>query len=86
MSVKKQNKIGCVPINNNALDKVFAPLKYLSNFWRSFNLPLINCEIEHDLSWSRDILSEGILNNPKKDANPDSMHKNKKHMNTLLKC
>ena len=33
---------------------------------------MINCEIEHDLSWSRDILSEEILNTPKKDANPDS--------------
>ena len=69
----KTKIIGCVLINNSALDKeVFAPLKYLSNFWRSLNLPLINCEIEHDLSWSRDILSEEILNTPKNDANPDS--------------
>ena len=22
------------------------PLKYLSNFWRSLNIPLINCEVE----------------------------------------
>ena len=26
------------------------PLKYLSNFWRSLDLPLINCKIEIDLS------------------------------------
>ena len=25
----------------------------MSNFWRSLDLPLINCEIELDLSWSR---------------------------------
>ena len=22
------------------------PLKYLSNFWRTFEMPLINCEVE----------------------------------------
>ena len=27
------------------------PLKYLSNFWRSLNIPLINCEIELILTW-----------------------------------
>ena len=26
------------------------PLKYLSNFWNSLDLPLINCKIEIDLS------------------------------------
>ena len=40
------------PNNNNILDaEVFVPLKYLSIFWRSFDFPLINCEIEIDLSW-----------------------------------
>ena len=30
----------------NRLDaKIVVPLNYLSNFWRSFNLPMINCEI-----------------------------------------
>ena len=31
--------------------KVIVPLKYLSNFWRSLNIPLINCEIELILTW-----------------------------------
>ena len=31
--------------------KVVAPLKYLSNFWRSLDLPIANCEIELDLKW-----------------------------------
>ena len=31
----------------------FSP-KYLSNFWRFFDLPKINCEIELDLSWAKD--------------------------------
>ena len=30
------------------------PLKYLSNFWRFLNLSLINCEIELNLSWTKD--------------------------------
>ena len=29
--------------------KVVVPLKYLSNFWRSLIIPLINCEISLDL-------------------------------------
>ena len=32
---------------------VVVPLKYLSNFWGSFNLLLINCEVEHDSLWAR---------------------------------
>ena len=28
------------------------PLKYLSNFWRAVNMPLINCEINLILAWS----------------------------------
>ena len=28
------------------------PLKYLSNFWRTLEMPLINCELELILTWS----------------------------------
>ena len=28
------------------------PLKYLSNFWRSLEMPSINCEINLILTWS----------------------------------
>ena len=39
-----------MPHNNNILDaEVVVSLKYLSNFWRSLDLPLINCEIKIDL-------------------------------------
>ena len=34
--------------------EVTIPLKYLSNFWKSLDLPLINCEKELDLSWTKD--------------------------------
>ena len=36
--------------NNKRLNAVVAPLKYSSNFWRSLDLPLINCEKELDLT------------------------------------
>ena len=39
------NKVGKIETG------VFIPLKHLSNFWRSLNIPLINCEAELILSW-----------------------------------
>ena len=30
------------------------PLKYLSNFWRTLEMSLINCEVELILTWSAD--------------------------------
>ena len=48
----KTKIIGRAPTNNGELDtEVVVPLKYLSNFWRSLGLPLINCKIEIDLAW-----------------------------------
>ena len=43
------------PENNDSLTnvKLIIPLKYLSNFWRSLNIPLINCEVELILTWSK---------------------------------
>ena len=39
--------------NNRAKNgvKIAIPLKYLSNFWRSLEMSLINCEIELSLKW-----------------------------------
>ena len=31
--------------------EIVVPLKYLSNFWRTLNMPLINCEINLILTW-----------------------------------
>ena len=31
--------------------KIAVPLKYLSNFWRSLEIPLINCKVEFSLKW-----------------------------------
>ena len=32
--------------------EIMEPLKYLSNFWGTHELSLINCEINLDLNWS----------------------------------
>ena len=34
--------------------EIIVPLKYLSNFWRTLEMPLINCEVNLILTWSRD--------------------------------
>ena len=34
--------------------KIAVPLKYLSNFWRTLESPLINCQINLFLTWSDD--------------------------------
>ena len=40
------------------------PLKYLSNFWRTLEMPLINCEVELVLTWSENcvIISTDVAN------------------------
>ena len=37
--------------------KVVVPLKYLSNFFRSLEMPLINCKIKLNLTWKKECLS-----------------------------
>ena len=40
--------------NNNTKNvEIMVPLKYLSNFWRTLEMPLINCEINLHLNWSK---------------------------------
>ena len=40
--------------------KIAIPLKYLSNFWRSLEIPLINCKIHLRLSWNKDCVLSTI--------------------------
>ena len=46
------------------------PLKHLSNFWRSLNILLINCEVELILTWSKNCVladmttKDAQVNNP----------------------
>ena len=44
--------------------EIMVPLKYLSNFWRTLEMPLINCEVELILTWSENcvIISTNAAN------------------------
>ena len=58
------------PNNNKILDgEAVVPLKYLSNFWRSLDSLLINCEIELDMSWSKEWIISEISIKPAKAGN-----------------
>ena len=54
------NKVG----KNEA--EIVILLKYFSNFWRSLNIPLINCEVEIILSWTKNCVLVDMTeaNNP----------------------
>ena len=41
--------------------KVVVPLKYLSNFFRSLEMPLINCKIKLNLTWKKDNMITCVL-------------------------
>ena len=41
MQIKKVKKI-----------EIAVPLKHLRNFWKTLDIPLINCEVSLALSWS----------------------------------
>ena len=44
--------------------EIMIPLKYLSNFWITFKMPLITCEVELILTWSSEcaILYTNVTN------------------------
>ena len=44
---------GKTPATGNTKEvEIIAPLKYLSNFWKTLEMPLINCEVNLILRWS----------------------------------
>ena len=51
--------------------KIVVPLKYLSNFWRSLNIPLITCKIELILTWFKNcVLISKATREADYDADP----------------
>ena len=52
--------------NNDTLTnaEVVIPLKHLSNFWKILNIPLINCEVEIILAWSRNCALADMAERP----------------------
>ena len=54
VSFKSKIKItGNIPADDNIKDvEIAVPLKYLSNFWRTIEMSLMNCQINLMLTWS----------------------------------
>ena len=46
------------------------PLKHLSNFWKSLNIPLINCEVELILTWSKNCVLADVTRRSAQGDNP----------------
>ena len=59
-------------VNNNRVFKdvkIAVPLKYLSNFWRFLEIPLINCKIHLELNWTKDCVMSTIADTTFKVTN-----------------
>ena len=50
--------------------EVFIPPRYLRNFWRSLNIPLINCEMELILTWSKNCVLADMTERAAQGNNP----------------
>ena len=55
--------------NTEKEDEIVVPLKYLSNFWRTLDMPLVNCEINLILTWSETCV---LTSKATRDADPDA--------------
>ena len=45
--------------------KIVVPSKYLSNFWRSLEMPLITCKVYEELNWIEDCILSSAKNTAK---------------------
>ena len=53
------------PNNFVKTTKIVVPLKYLSNFWRSLEMPLISCKIHLKLNWIEECILSSAGNSAK---------------------
>ena len=49
--------------------EIVVPLKYLSNFWRTLDIPLINCEVSLTFTWSGNCV---ITSKATREVDPDA--------------
>ena len=64
-------------VNKNGTQKVelAIPLKYLGNFWRALNIPLISCEVSLELKWDKNCIITS-LERRQVDAGPPVVRDN----------
>ena len=50
-------------VNKNGTQKIelAIPLKYLGNFWRALNIPLISCEVFLELKWNKNCVITSLV-------------------------
>ena len=53
--------------------EVVIPIKYLSIFWKSLNIPLINCELELIVTWSKSCILADMTRKNAQGNNPASV-------------
>ena len=54
--------------------KIVVPLKYLSKFWRSLEMPLINCKVHLELNWIEDCILSSAGNSAKFEITDGKLH------------
>ena len=54
--------------------KIVVPLKYLRNFWRSLEMPLINCDIHLELKWIEDCILSSAGDSAKFEITDAKLH------------
>ena len=54
--------------------KIAVLLKYLSNFWRSLEMPLINCKFHLELNWIKDYILSTAGNSAKFEITDAKLH------------
>ena len=52
--------------------EIVVPLKYLSSFWRSLDIPLINCEGSLILTWAKNCVLTDITTQRVRNVNPNA--------------
>ena len=54
--------------------KIVVPLKYLSDFWRSLEMPLINCKVYLELNWIEDCILSSAGNSANFETTDAKLH------------
>ena len=87
----KVNLLGNPDVANNVARrdvKIVVPLKCLTNFFRSLEMPLINCKIKLNLTWKKECVlsTDDDVAAPNLDNNPVFIINDTKLMFQLLLC
>ena len=67
----ENTKQGNTKIKKNL--EIVVPLKYLSNFWRTLDMPLINCEVSLTLIWSENCVLTDVTTQSARNSQGDNL-------------